>query len=95
MSRSGCVLTWQHFFHDLKPPKILLHIEDRDIWRFKLDDTREITTALYERMPITFTEIGTLDLAELLAVAAYSLNNFQGWYNDSSNLHIAYRWRVR
>jgi uncharacterized protein len=68
MSRSGCVLTWQYFFYDLKPPKILLHIEDRDLWRFKLDGTREITTALYEKMPITFAEIGSLDLAELLAV---------------------------
>ncbi|MGZ5622190.1 MAG: DHHA1 domain-containing protein, partial [Methylobacter sp.] len=68
MSRSGCVLAWQYFFHDLKPPKILLHIEDRDLWRFKLDGTREITTALYEKMPIAFAEIGTLDLPELLTV---------------------------
>ena len=78
MSRSGCVLTWQHFFHDLKPPKILLHIEDRDIWRFKLDDTREITTALYEKMPITFTEIGSLDLTELLAVGRIQVKQFSG-----------------
>ncbi|MGZ5006911.1 MAG: DHHA1 domain-containing protein [Methylobacter sp.] len=68
MSRSGCVLTWQYFFCDLKPPKILLHIEDRDLWRFKLDGTREITMALYEKMPIAFAEMGALDLAELLAV---------------------------
>ena len=78
MSRSGCILTWQHFFHDLKPPKILLHIEDRDLWRFKLDDTREITTALYEKMPINFAEIGTLDLAELLAVGRIQLKQFSG-----------------
>ncbi len=78
MSRSGCVLTWQYFFHDLKPPKILLHIEDRDLWRFKLDGTREITTALYERMPITFSEIGTLDLAELLAIGRIQVEQFAG-----------------
>jgi len=76
MSRSGCILTWQHFFHDLKPPKILLHIEDRDLWRFKLDDTREITTALYEKMPINFAEIGELDLTELLAVGRIQLKQF-------------------
>jgi len=78
MSRSGCVLAWQYFFHDLKPPKILLHIEDRDLWHFKLDGTREITTALYERMPITFAEIGGLDLAELLAVGRIQVEQFAG-----------------
>ncbi|MGZ5620521.1 MAG: DHHA1 domain-containing protein [Methylobacter sp.] len=78
MSRSGCVLAWQHFFHDLKLPKILLHIEDRDLWHFKLDGTREITTALYERMPINFTEIGTLDLAELVAVGRIQVEQFAG-----------------
>lgn len=78
LSRSGCILTWQHFFHDLKPPKILLHIEDRDLWRFKLDGTREITTALYERMPINFADIGALDLAELLAIGRIQLEQFSG-----------------
>lgn len=78
MSRSGCVLAWQYFFHDLKLPKILLHIEDRDLWHFKLDGTREITTALYERMPISFAEIGTLDLSELLAVGRIQVEQFSG-----------------
>lgn len=76
LSRSGCILTWQYFFHDLKPPQILLHIEDRDLWRFKLDGTREITSALYERTPITFAEIGALDLAELLAVGRIQVKQF-------------------
>lgn len=76
MSRSGCVLTWQHFFHDLKPPQILLHIEDRDLWRFKLDGTREITSALYEKMPINFADIGTLNLAELIAVGRIQVEQF-------------------
>ena len=78
MSRSGCILTWQHFFHELKPPKILLHIEDRDLWHFKLEGTREITTALYGRMPINFADIGTLDLTELLAVGRIQLEQFTG-----------------
>ncbi|TAN68115.1 MAG: DHH family phosphoesterase [Methylobacter sp.] len=78
MSRSGCILTWQYFFHDLKPAKILLHIEDRDLWRFKLDGTREITTALYERMPVNFAEIGALDLAELLPVGRIQVECIAG-----------------
>ncbi len=78
MSRSGCILAWQYFFHDLKPPKILLHIEDRDLWRFKLDGTREITTALYEKMPRTLAEIGSLDLTELLAIGRIQVEQFAG-----------------
>ncbi|MDO9168051.1 MAG: DHH family phosphoesterase [Methylobacter sp.] len=81
MSRSGCVLTWQYFFPDREPPQILLHIEDRDIWHFKLDGTREITTALFERMPINFAEIGAIDLAELLAVGRIQLAQFTGMVN--------------
>ena len=68
MTRSGCVLAWQHFFPERQPPKILLHIEDRDLWRFKLAGTREITSALYERMPMTLPEMGTIDLDELLQI---------------------------
>jgi hypothetical protein len=78
MSRSGCVLAWQHFFHDLKLPKILMHIEDRDLWHFKLEGTREITTALYERTPINFAEIGTLDLSELYAVGRIQVEQLAG-----------------
>jgi hypothetical protein len=68
MTRSGCVLAWQHFSPERQPPKILLHIEDRDLWRFKLAGTREITSALYERMPMTLPEMGTIDLDELLQI---------------------------
>ncbi len=78
MLRSGCILTWQHFFPDQEPPQILLHIEDRDLWHFKLDGTREITMALFERMPIAFAEIGALDLAELLAVGRIQVRQFSG-----------------
>lgn len=78
MLRSGCILTWQHFYPDQEPPQILLHIEDRDLWHFKLNGTREITMALFERMPITFAEIGALDLAELLTVGRIQLKQFSG-----------------
>ena len=81
MARSGCVLTWQYFFHDLKLPKVLLHIEDRDLWHFKLDGTREITTALYEKMPIAFADMGALDLSELLAIGRIQVEQFTGMVN--------------
>jgi oligoribonuclease NrnB/cAMP/cGMP phosphodiesterase (DHH superfamily) len=45
MNRSGARITWDHFFPDVAPPPLLLHIEDRDLWRFALPWTREILHA--------------------------------------------------
>lgn len=46
MEHSGCILTWMHFCPDREPPQLLKHIEDRDLWKFALPCTREITAAL-------------------------------------------------
>ena len=46
IDKSGAVLTWE-YFHPNKPvPDLLLHIQDRDLWQFKLDGTKEICQAL-------------------------------------------------
>lgn len=45
LERSGAVLAWQ-FFHDEPVPQLLLHIQDRDLWQFKLNGTKEICAAL-------------------------------------------------
>ena len=47
MGRSGAMLAWDHFFPEQEPPKLLLHIEDRDLWLFKLEGTREIQANLF------------------------------------------------
>jgi hypothetical protein len=47
MDHSGAVLAWQHFFPGQEPPQLLRHIEDRDLWLFKLDGTREIQANLF------------------------------------------------
>lgn len=45
--RSGAGLAWD-FFHPHAPrPKLIDHIEDRDLWRFKLPGTREIQACLF------------------------------------------------
>ena len=33
-SRSGCVLAWKYLFPDTPIPKLLLHIEDRDLYKW-------------------------------------------------------------
>jgi oligoribonuclease NrnB/cAMP/cGMP phosphodiesterase (DHH superfamily) len=44
---SGAMLAWNYCFPTVSPPTLLDHIEDRDLWRFKLPGTREIIAALY------------------------------------------------
>lgn len=47
MERSGAGLTWDFFFPHSDRPALINHIEDRDLWRFKLEGTREIQANLF------------------------------------------------
>ncbi|RKZ65714.1 MAG: phosphohydrolase [Gammaproteobacteria bacterium] len=46
MNRSGAMLAWQWFNPEQQAAKLIEHIQDRDLWQFKLDGTREINAAL-------------------------------------------------
>lgn len=46
MTRSGARLAWQHFQPDTPLPLALAHVEDVDLWRFALPDTRPFCRAL-------------------------------------------------
>lgn len=39
---SGCMVAWRWAFGNAEPPRLLRHIEDRDLWRFNLPHTREL-----------------------------------------------------
>ena len=41
-NHSGAVLAWKYFHHKKPVPKILSHIEDTDLWKFKIKNTKEI-----------------------------------------------------
>lgn len=47
MGHSGAMMAWDHFFPGQEPPPLLLHIEDRDLWRFALPHTREIQASVF------------------------------------------------
>ncbi|HFE31904.1 MAG TPA: phosphohydrolase [Gammaproteobacteria bacterium] len=47
MTKSGAVIAWEHFHPGEDVPPLLLHIQDRDLWEFKLDGTREIQACLF------------------------------------------------
>lgn len=47
VQRSGAILTWDYFFPDLRAPRLLFYIQDRDLWKFELVGTREVIASLY------------------------------------------------
>ena len=47
MDRSGAVMAWQHFLPERPVPQLLLHIQDRDLWKFELDGTREVQACVF------------------------------------------------
>lgn len=54
VDHSGAMLAWQFLCPDTEPPKLLRHIEDRDLWRFALPHTREIQANVFSH-PYDFT----------------------------------------
>lgn len=42
MEKSGAVLAWEYFNPEIPVPKILLRIQDRDIWRWQYKDTKDV-----------------------------------------------------
>ena len=47
MTRSGAMMTWNHFFPGEDPPALLTHVQDRDLWEFNYHNTRAIMAAVF------------------------------------------------
>jgi oligoribonuclease NrnB/cAMP/cGMP phosphodiesterase (DHH superfamily) len=72
LQRSGATLAWDYMFPGRDRPLLLGHIEDRDLWRFKLPHTREIQAAVFSH-PYTFEvwdKLMAADPHDLLALTA-------------------------
>ncbi|MGM0577779.1 MAG: DHHA1 domain-containing protein [Myxococcota bacterium] len=53
MERSGCGLAWDTLFPDEPRPWLVDYVEDRDLWRWALPDSREVNAAM-ETLPDDF-----------------------------------------
>lgn len=53
MNKSGAVLAWEYLFPDQIIPKLLLYIQDNDLWQFKLESTKPFIKYLNSK-PMTF-----------------------------------------
>jgi oligoribonuclease NrnB/cAMP/cGMP phosphodiesterase (DHH superfamily) len=69
MERSGATMTWDFFYPDTPRPRLLNHIEDRDLWLFKLEGTREIQANVvsYPHDFEVWDRLMSMDCADLIA----------------------------
>jgi len=46
VNKSGAVLAWEYFNKNVPVPEFLKYIQDRDLWKFELPNSKEVTTAI-------------------------------------------------
>lgn len=73
MSKSGAVLAWE-YFHPGKPlPRLMAYVQDRDLWKWELPFSREVSAALHSYKPFLNEQERFLDdnsLAGLISEGA-------------------------
>lgn len=55
MNHSGAMLSWKFFHPGKEPPRMIRHIEDRDLWKWELPYSREFSAA-FDMVPFSFEE---------------------------------------
>ena len=60
MNYSGAMLSWEYNFPGKEPPAVIEYIQDRDLWRFNLAHTREVTSALFSYGQLTIQSFDAL-----------------------------------
>lgn len=75
LNRSGATLAWDFLYPGEDRPLLLGHVEDRDLWRFKLPGTREIQAFVFSH-EYTFEQwdrlmsAGQVELLQMTAAGA-------------------------
>ena len=46
LDHSGAIIAWAYFHPGKRPPRLLQHIEDYDLWRFRIRHTRAVSAIL-------------------------------------------------
>ncbi len=55
MTKSGAMLSWEFFHPGKEPPKFIRYIQDRDLWTWELEYSREFSAA-FDMVPFEFEE---------------------------------------
>ena len=55
MTKSGAMLSWEYFHPGKEPPKFIRYIQDRDLWKWELEYSKEFSAA-FDMVPFEFEE---------------------------------------
>ena len=55
MTKSGAILAWEWFHPGKEPPKFIRYIQDRDLWKWELEYSKEFSAA-FDMVPFEFEE---------------------------------------
>jgi len=55
MTKSGAILSWEFFHPGKEPPKFIKYIQDRDLWKWELEYSKEFSAA-FDMVPFDFEE---------------------------------------
>lgn len=69
MSRSGAVLTWETLNPDLPTPLLLKYVQDRDLWLWQMEHSKEVSAALLtleKRLELWMPYLDDLKVQELI-----------------------------
>lgn len=47
LEHSGAMLAWMYYFPDTPTPKLIDYVQDRDLWQWKLECSREVSAAVF------------------------------------------------
>ncbi len=65
-SKSGAVLAWEHMFPFIPVPLILQYVQDRDLWKFEMPNSKEVN-AYIATLPNNFDAWAHFDLQTAIA----------------------------
>jgi oligoribonuclease NrnB/cAMP/cGMP phosphodiesterase (DHH superfamily) len=83
-SQSGAMLAWKYFFPGERPPALIRHVQDHDLWKFEDPGTRRFLACLrsHPRSLETFDEFANYDMGQqelsFSQTAGYSLTMKEG-----------------
>lgn len=73
MNRSGCQIAWDFFFKNKKRPWFIEYIADRDLWSWSLENSKEITKAIFYNKLLDAWDLEKID--QLLNYKQRDVNN--------------------
>lgn len=93
MERSGAGIAWDFFHPGKARPAMIDHVEDRDLWRFRLHGTRQIQAAVFS-YPYSFEVWDQLMQAPMFELYQQGLSIERKHHKDVAELVAVARRRM-